>query len=290
MSRQRYRSPMRSSPVANVGRVVLITLAVVASIGPVIYGIMLSVRPMSSIIAEPLSLPTWETLDLSSFSRAMMDESEGGFGLGRFILNSLMVALATVALSILVSVLGAYAAARLRYKGRRVVNAIILGVYLFPGIVLSVPLFVLLTKAGLTRSLVGLLLVYVAGTVPVAIYMMRNYFYAMPESVEEAALVDGASLPRMLWSVVLPMSLPGVVATAVYVFMIAWNEYFYALLFLVSNRPQWTAPLGIAQLTDFSVPVPVLLAGAITVTIPVVILFSFVQRFLAEGLTTGAEK
>lgn len=219
-----------------------------------------------------------------------MDESEGGFGLGRFILNSLMVALATVALSILVSVLGAYAAARLRYKGRRVVNAIILGVYLFPGIVLSVPLFVLLTKAGLTRSLVGLLLVYVAGTVPVAIYMMRNYFYAMPESVEEAALVDGASLPRMLWSVVLPMSLPGVVATAVYVFMIAWNEYFYALLFLVSNRPQWTAPLGIAQLTDFSVPVPVLLAGAITVTIPVVILFSFVQRFLAEGLTTGAEK
>nr|WP_246293235.1 carbohydrate ABC transporter permease [Naumannella cuiyingiana] len=220
----------------------------------------------------------------------MLNESAGGFGLGRFVLNSLVVALCTVVLSILVSVLGAYAAARLRYAGRGVVNAIILAVYLFPGIVLSVPLFVLLARVGLTGSLAGLFLVYVASTVPVALYMMRNYFIALPISIEEAATVDGASLPRMLWNIILPVAIPGVVSTAIYTFMIAWNEYFYALLFLVQRREQWTAPLGIAQLSDFDVPVTVLLAGSITVTVPVIILFSVVQRFLIDGLTSGAEK
>jgi multiple sugar transport system permease protein len=285
------RSPLRPSPLATAGRVVVIALALIASLGPVLYGVLLAVRPMSSIIRDPLAvLPAAGEIDLSSFVTAVLDESQGGFGLGRFVLNSLVVALATVVLSILVSVLGAYAAARLRYRGRGLVNAIILGVYLFPGIVLSVPLFVMLTRAGLTGSLIGLLVVYVAATVPVSIYMMRNYFVALPESVEEAAVIDGASLPRLLRSVVMPIALPGVIATSIYVFMIAWNEYFYALLFLVPNRALWTAPLGIAQLSDFNVPVPVLLAGSITVTVPVVILFMIAQRYLVEGLTAGAEK
>lgn len=284
-------SAMRPPLVMRVFRVLLIGFAVLAAVGPVLYGVLLTLRPVSSVIAEPLSLiPAPGEIDLSAYPAAMLDESRGGFGLGRFVLNSLGVALATVALSIIVSILGAYAAARLRYRGRGVVNAIILGVYLFPGIVLSVPLFVLLARAGLTGSLAGLFLVYVASTVPVSLYMMRNYFIALPVSIEEAATVDGASLPRMLWSVILPVAVPGVVSTAIYTFIIAWNEYFYALLFLVQKRDQWTAPLGIAQLTDFNVPVTVLLAGSITVTIPVLILFTAVQRLLVDGLASGAEK
>lgn len=269
----------------------VIVLALVIALGPVLYGFLLSLRPYSAIVQAPLELfPPLDELDFSGYSTAMLDQSQGGFGLGRFVLNSLVVALGTVVLSILVSVLGAYAAARLRYKGRGLVNAIILGIYLFPGIVLSVPLFVLLARAGLTGSLLGLFFVYVATTVPVAIYMMRNYFLALPESVEEAAIIDGASLPRMLWNVILPIALPGVVATAIYVFMIAWNEYFYALLFLVQDRALWTAPLGISQLADFNVPVTVLLAGSIAVTVPVVALFFVAQRYLVDGLTSGAEK
>ncbi|WP_207212127.1 carbohydrate ABC transporter permease [Promicromonospora panici] len=139
-------------------------------------------------------------------------------------------------LSILVCVLGAYAAARLRYRGRAVTNGIILAVYLFPGIVLAVPKFVILSRLGLTSTLVGLLIVYVAATVPVALHMMRNFFLALPQSVEEAAIMDGCSLGQLLVRVVLPIAIPGVVATAVYVFMIARNEYFYALLFLVQHR------------------------------------------------------
>ncbi|UJP09647.1 carbohydrate ABC transporter permease [Microbacterium sp. KUDC0406] len=287
----RRRSPLRPRPAATAGRVVFIALALFFAIGPVLYGFVLSVRPYSAIVREPLNLiPSLGELDFSGYTTAMLDPAQGGFGLGRFVINSLLVGLGTVALSILVSILGAYAAARLRYRGRGGVNAIILGVYLFPGIVLSVPLFVLLAKAGLTGSLVGLFLVYVAATVPVSIYMLRNYFQALPESVEEAAIVDGASLPQMLRSVVLPIALPGVVATAIYVFMIAWNEYFYALLFLVQDRALWTAPLGISQLSDFNVPVTVLLSGAIAVTVPIVILFFLAQRYLVEGLTAGAEK
>lgn len=284
-------SPLRPSPAATVGRVMIIAVALIVSIGPVVYGVLISVRPFSSVTQTPLDLvPSIDEIDLSSYVTAMADESAGGFGLGRFVLNSLLVALGTVMLSLLACIFGAYAAARLRYRGRGVVNGVILAVYLFPGIVLAVPLFVMLSRAGLRGSLVGLLIVYVASTIPVAIYMMRNYFVALPESVEEAALIDGCTLPQLLRRVVLPIALPGVVATSIYVFMIAWNEYFYALLFLVQDRARWTAPLGISQLTDFQVPVTVLLAGSITVTLPVVVLFFLAQRYLVSGLTAGAEK
>lgn len=284
-------SPMRPSPAATAGRVLIIGVALIAAIGPVVYGVLLSLRPFSSVTQAPLDLlPSFDEIDLSSYVTAMIDESAGGFGLGRFVLNSLLVALGTVVLSLLACILGAYAAARLRYRGRGVVNAIILAVYLFPGIVLAVPLFVILSRAGLRGSLFGLLVVYVASTIPVAIYMMRNYFIALPESVEEAAIIDGCTLPQMLRRVVLPIALPGVVATSIYVFMIAWNEYLFALLFLLERRDNWTVSLGLAQLDDISVSATVLMAGSVLLTLPVVVLFFAAERLLVEGLTAGAEK
>ncbi|GAA4710969.1 carbohydrate ABC transporter membrane protein 2, CUT1 family (TC 3.A.1.1.-) [Promicromonospora umidemergens] len=281
-------SGVRPTRAARAGRAVLVAIALVWSLGPVAYGVVLSVRPYAEVTRDPLGLPS--QLDLSAFATAMRDESDGGFGLGRFVLNSLGVALGTVLLSILVCILGAYAAARLRYRGRALTNGIILAVYLFPGIVLAVPKFVILSRLGLTSTLVGLLIVYVAATVPVALYMMRNFFLALPQSVEEAAIMDGCTLGQLLVRVVLPIAVPGVVATAIYVFMIAWNEYFYALLFLVQHRDRWTAPLGIAQLGDFQVPVTVLLAGSIAVTVPVVIVFFLAQRYIVSGLVQGAER
>jgi multiple sugar transport system permease protein len=282
---------VRSSRAGKLLRWVVIAVAVTCSVGPVLYGVLLSLRPFSSVQLDPLDVvPGLGEIDFSSFVTAMKDESSGGFGLGRFVVNSLLVALATVLLSIIACIFGAYAVARLRFRGRRFTSGIILAVYLFPGIVLAVPKFVILSRLGLTGSLVGLLIVYVAATLPVALYMMRNYFIALPESVEEAALLDGCSLPTMLRKVVLPIALPGVVATAIYVFMIAWNESFYALLFLVQDRSLWTAPLGLSQLTDFQVPVTVLLAGSIAVTAPVIVIFFLAQRYIVAGLTSGADR
>ncbi len=285
------RHPLRDTGWIRFGRITMIVLALVLSVAPLLYGVLLSIRPLSDVLNAPLDLfPAPAELDFSSYPTALRDEGEGGFGLARFMGNSALVAAGTVVLVTLFSILGAYASVRLRFFGRRAVNSLILAVYLFPGLVLAVPLFVLMSKIGLTGSLVGLLLIYVAQTVPVALYMLRNYFLAIPESVEEAARIDGCSLPMLLRKIVFPMALPGIVATGLYVFMIAWNEYLFALLFLVQDRERWTVALGLAQLTEFTVPIPVLMAGAVAITIPVVIIFFAAQKMLVSGLTAGAEK
>jgi len=274
-----------------VVRVVVIAAIVLVSVGPVLYGLLLSVRPLSAIVNEPLSIiPAPSQIDLGSYSSALGTESSGGFGLTRFMGNSALVALLTVVLTTVFSVLGAYAATRLSFFGRRSVNILFISVYLFPGIVLAVPLFVLMSRIGLTGSLVGLLLIYVAQTTPVALYMLRNYFAAISESVEEAAMIDGCGRLAIIRRIVLPLALPGIAATGLYVFMIAWNEYLYALLFLVQDRARWTVSLGLAQLTNEAVPAPVLMAGSVAITIPVVVGFFAAQRFFVSGLTSGAEK
>jgi multiple sugar transport system permease protein len=166
-----------------------------------------------------------------------------------------------------------------------------LAVYLFPPIVLAIPLFVFFTRVGLRGSLLGLVLVYVAQTVPVAIYMLRNYFETIPESLEEAAAIDGCSRLGVIRRVSLPLALPSIMATGLYVFMIAWNEFLFALLFLLERRERWTVSLGLSRLSgSIEVPTTVLMAGSVVLTVPVVVLFFFTERLLTEGLTSGAEK
>jgi multiple sugar transport system permease protein len=126
---------------------------------------------------------------------------------------------------------------------------------------------------------------------PVAIYMLRNYFETIPESVEEAGLVDGLNRLGVIRRVSLPLALPSVVATGIFVFMIAWNEFLFALLFLVERRDRWTVSLGLAQLSgSVEIPTTVLMAGSVIITLPVVALFFFTERLLSEGLTSGAAK
>ena len=284
-------SSLRESNGVKALRAVIIVITMVLAIGPVVYGVLLSLRPFAAVLNDPLDIvPAIGEISFEAYSQAMRSAADGGYGLGGFLVNSLILAVGTVLASILVSILGAYATARIRFSGRSVGNAIIVAVYMFPGVVLAVPLFVLLSRAGLTGTLVGLVIVYVALTVPVSLYMLRNYFIALPSSIEDAALIDGCSLMGVIWRIVLPIALPGIAATAMYMFMIAWNEYLYALLFLVQERSLWTAPLGIAQLTEFDTPVTILLAGSVVVTVPVVLLFMFAQRLLISGLATGAEK
>jgi len=284
-------SSLRESNGVKALRAVIIVITMVLAIGPVLYGVLLSLRPFAAVLNDPLDIvPAIGEISFEAYSQAMRSAADGGYGLGGFLVNSLILAVGTVLASILVSILGAYATARIRFSGRSVGNAIIVAVYMFPGVVLAVPLFVLLSRAGLTGTLVGLVIVYVALTVPVSLYMLRNYFIALPSSIEDAALIDGCSLMGVIWRIVLPIALPGIAATAMYMFMIAWNEYLYALLFLVQERSLWTAPLGIAQLTEFDTPVTILLAGSVVVTVPVVLLFMFAQRLLISGLATGAEK
>ncbi|MQA79319.1 MAG: ABC transporter permease subunit [Streptosporangiales bacterium] len=277
--------------VLRVLRWVVIIGAIVFTAGPLLYTVLLSIRPLSSIVNEPLQfIPSLSEIDFGSYVRALSGEASNGFGLGRFMGNSLFVALGTTVLSVAFSALGAYAAVRLRFLGRDTVNGFFLAIYVLPGIVLAVPLFVMFSYIGLKGTLPGLVIIYLAQTIPLSLYMLRNYFQAVPVSVEEAAMIDGCGRLGMIRRVVLPIAVPGLAATGLYVFMIAWNEFLFALLFLVQDRDRWTVSLGLAQFSDVGVPVTVLMAGSIAITLPIVVLFFAAERMLVSGLTAGAEK
>lgn len=259
---------------------------------PFYYMILLSVRTIQRLLLTPGELvPSVSELNFATYRNVLSPVDSGGQGFLILLRNSGFISILTVVLTLLIAIPGAYAVSRLRFAGRKSAQLLFLAVYLFPSIVLAIPLFVLFTRIGLRGSLLGLVLVYISQTVPVAIYMLRNYFDTVPLGLEEAAAVDGASRLRTLWSVVLPLARPALMSTALYVFMIAWNEYLFALLFLVEDRGHWTVSLGLAQLSgSVNIPTTVLMAGSVILTVPIIILFFLTERLLTEGLTAGAEK
>ena len=197
-------------------------------------------------------------------------------------------------ITLVVAVLAAYAATRLRFRGKTAANWGLLLVYMVPGIVLSIPLYVMYTRLGLRTTvplrLFALIVVYLASTLPVAMYMLRSYFQTIPVDLEEAALIDGSSRVKTIWYVVVPLAVPSIAATGLYVFMIAWNEFLFALLFLLERREAWTLPLGVSQLDTQEVPKTMLMAGSVIITLPIVLLFTFFERYITTGLTAGGVK
>jgi multiple sugar transport system permease protein len=257
-------------------RWVVIAVLVVATLFPFYYMLLLSVKPIDNLLLDPGRI--WVSASeftIDSYRSVLTSVENGGQGF----------------LVLLVAIPGAYAVSRLRFTGQRKVSALFLGVYLFPATLLAVPLFVMFAKAGLQGSLAGLVIVYIAQTVPVAIYMLRSYFTTVPISVEEAAALDGLSRLAIVRRIVLPLAAPSVMATGLYVFMIAWNEFLFALLFLAAEPNHWTVSLGLQQLANgVEVPKTVLMAGSVVLTLPVVLMFYGAERLLTEGLTSGADK
>ncbi|SDR24202.1 carbohydrate ABC transporter permease [Thermostaphylospora chromogena] len=266
-------------------RPVVIAVLFAVTAFPFLYMVMLSLRDVQELILEPGSLLP-RAFTLSTYVDVLTEQ-----GFLTFMRNSAVVSAAAVALTLLLSVPGAYAVAKLRFTGRTQVQALFLAVYLFPAIVPAIPLFVLFTMLGLRGSLAGLVVVYIAQTIPVSVYMLRNYFETVPQSVEEAAAIDGCGRLETIWRVTLPLSRPALMATGLYAFMIAWNEFLFALLFLVERRESWTVSLGLSQLAgSIEIPTTVLMAGSVILTLPIVVVFFASERLLAEGLTAGAEK
>ncbi|MFB9237944.1 carbohydrate ABC transporter permease [Plantactinospora siamensis] len=273
-------------------RWLLIAAFLVVTVFPFYYMLVLSVRPIERVLLDPggLIVPLKE-LTFSTYAQVLKSADHGGRGFLEFIRNSGLVALAAAALTLVVSIPGAYAVSRLRFFGRRQIDFLFLAVYLFPSIVIAIPLFVVFTRAGLRGSLVGLVLVYISQTVPVSVYMLRNYFETIPVSLEESAAIDGAGRLGVIRRISLPLAAPSVMAVALYDFMIAWNEYLFALLFMLDRPDRWTVSLGLSQLTNgVEVPKTVLMAGSVILTVPIVLLFFASERLLTEGLTAGAEK
>ncbi|MFD4987366.1 carbohydrate ABC transporter permease [Streptomyces sp. NPDC058374] len=273
-------------------RWVVIAFLVLITVVPFYYMLLLSVKPIDALLLDPGRL--WisaKEFTFATYENVLKPASEGGQGFLSLLLNSTLVAIATVLLTLAAAVPGAYAVSRLKFFGGRQVSVVFLAVYLFPATLLAVPLFVMFAKMGLSGSLVGLAVVYIAQTVPVSIYMLKNYFVTIPHSIEEAAAIDGASRLQTVRKIILPLALPTLMATGLYVFMIAWNEFLFALLFLAADPDKWTVSLGLQQLAGgIEVSKTVLMAGSVVLTLPVVALFFAAERLLTEGLTAGADK
>ena len=291
-TRRRRRAQSTEEKVWGTVRVLTIVFLVLITVLPFWYMVVLSLKPIQQVLLDPGRI--WVTggeLTAGAYRAVFRSVDDGGQGFLVFLRNSAIVSVITTAVTLLAAIPGAYAVSRLRFGGRRLISGLFLVVYLFPPMILAIPLFVLFTRLGLRGSLVGLALVYVAQTVPVAIFMLVNYFRTIPESLEEAGLVDGLTHLGVLRRISLPLAAPSVVATGLYVFMIAWNEFLFALLFLLERPDRWTVSLGLSRLSgSIEVPSTVLMAGSVVLTVPIVVLFFLAERQLVEGLTAGGEK
>jgi multiple sugar transport system permease protein len=278
--------------ILRVLRPLTIGFLLLITVFPFYYMVVLSFRPLDAVLQDPGGLwPKPGEIDFGTYHDVLASTTNGGQGFLAFIKNSFLVAIGTVVLSLLVAIPGAYAVSRLDFFGRRQIGAVFLGVYFFPAILLAIPLFVFFTRIHQRGTLSGLVIVYVAQVAAVSIYMLRNYFDTIPASIEEAAEIDGCSRLQAMRHISLPLALPAIAANALFVFMIAWNEFLFALLFLVERRENWTVSLGLSQLSgSIEVPTTVLMAGSVILTLPIILLFFLSERWLAGGLTAGAEK
>jgi multiple sugar transport system permease protein len=206
-----------------------------------------------------------------------------------FIGNSALVATITMVVTLFMAVLGAYAVTRLAFPGRTWLSRSILLIYMFPAIVLVIPLYAVFTQLGLRNTLPGLLLVYPATTIPVALYMLRSYFQTLPKDLEEAGLIDGCTRAQVIWRITLPLAMPAIASVGLYVFMIAWNEFLFAFMFL-DDPAIFTLPRGMVMLNSQEVPRQFLMAGAMIITVPVMVLFFWFEKHLVGGLTAGGVK
>jgi len=204
--------------------------------------------------------------------------------------NSATVAIASTLVATAVGTIGAYALARLKFLGRGFLASATLITYLVPPSILFIPLYAQMRNLGLANSLAGLIAAYPSFTVPFVTWLLMGYFESIPEELEEAAMIDGATRFGAFYRIVLPLSAPGVLAAGLYAFTQAWNEFLYALVFITDGKLR-TLPVGLASfITGDVYGWGYLMAGAVLTTLPVIAAYIYLQKYMVEGLTAGSVK
>jgi multiple sugar transport system permease protein len=204
--------------------------------------------------------------------------------------NTLIVAGATTLLSILVAAPAGYALSRYRFRGSGTFSGFLLATQMFPRVILIVPYFIIMRHLGLVNSYTALVLIYVSFAVPFCIWMLRGHFAAVPTELDEAAMLDGCGPFAVFRRIVLPLCLPGVVATAMFAFLVAWNEFLFALV-LTTERSMSVVTVGLAALIgEYKTQWNELMAATIVGSLPAMILYAMLERYLVRGLASGATK
>jgi len=231
-------------------------------------------------------MPWPTTVSLKNFTDVLVEEP-----FGRWLLNSAIVAGATTLLGVFLACTAAYAFSRFRFPGRRTGMMMFLVSQMFPGTLMMVPLFIIIVKwLHLGNTYTGLVLVYAVTAIPFCVWMLKGYFDTIPIEIEESAVMDGASTATIFFRIILPLAKPAVAVTALFSFMTGWNEFILASIFMEAETA-YTAPVGLRFFVGgFSSQWGYFAAGSIIVSIPVVALFYYLQKYLIAGLTAGGVK
>lgn len=250
---------------------------------PVYWMILTAIKPSHELYKE-ITLWTWHPT---------LDNLRNLFKVTPFLIqlrNSLLVCGTSLVGTVIAAVLAGYSLSRLHYPGRDTISGIVFFAYLMPGTMTLIPLYILMRNLGLLNTLVCLILIYFGSGLPFCIWMMKGYFMTIPYELEDAALVDGCTRLQALYKVVLPLAMPGIVASAIFTFTASWND---VLMPLVMNNKAtlWTLPVGLAGLVYGDVYLwGEIMGGAVIMSIPVIGLYMFGQRFVVSGLAAGAVK
>lgn len=285
-SRARLRTSGPASAIGKrAGLYLLVVGTVVVSFFPTVWLFLTSVKSKSQIYAWPVKFwPSPATLE--NYREIFQVSTQ----LLRYIGNSLVVASFTTLLILVVGGLAAYSLARFKYRGRFAILMAILAVSMFPPLALLPSLFQLFLDAGLLNTYAGLVLAHTGLYLPMAIWILSNFYRTLPNEIEDAARIDGASFLRLYWSIILPLSRPGLIATGLIVFIMSWNEFPLALV-LMTNDSMRTAPVGISLFPgEFSFPWEIISAATILAVLPLLVISGIFQDRIIGGLTAGSSK
>jgi multiple sugar transport system permease protein len=280
------KPPSRRSSIWSATHRLLVVLTLLILLFPIYYLVLTSLTTPDQIVSHERSAIFPRHLSLDGY-RAVL----GNPNFGRYVRNSLLVAATVTALSVTISGLGAYSLARLPFPGSRFLGRVVLLAYVAPPVLLAIPMFVGLSRLRIVDTPFALILAHLTFALPFCLWMLRGFFLSLPPELEDAAAVDGCTPLRTFRLIVLPLARPAIAAAAMFAFLLSWNEYFYALIFL-QNNAQMTLPVGI-QSSYFNVVMGPddwirLLCGSVLASIPVFVLFGGLQRWMVGGLTAGA--
>ncbi|MGG1551957.1 carbohydrate ABC transporter permease [Paenibacillus ferrarius] len=259
-------------------------LAMVFTLFPLFWALVTAFKRESDITKLPITyLPS--PITAKNFVIAW-----NNVGFSKYFFNSLFVAVATVAIVLVCSILVGYAISRFRFKGKGVFMLLLLCTQFIPGAMLLIPMFEIFRGLHLTSNLMALVIINSTFQLPFNAILMSGFITNIPEQLEEAAMVDGCSRLRAVFLVIFPILVPGIVATMVYTFIGSWNEFLFALM-MISKKTLFTLPVGLRYMQgEFDIQYGALAAGSVIALLPAAILFAYVQRFLVQGMSAGAVK
>lgn len=268
------------------GRVGLYFAAIVLAVYsafPIYWMIVSSLRPTQEMLMNPSLVPQRWTLEYYTSLLAQTDYP-------RQFLNSLIVAVTTVALTMVLSVMIAYGVTRQRIRGKQMIIAGMLYAYMFPPLLLAIPLYSMFSLIGLNDTLLSLVISHLTITMPLGVWFLWGFFKTMPFELEEAAMVDGCTRLGAFLRVVLPLSVPGLVTVAIFAFLLSWTDYTFALVMIGSDANK-TVPLGLASMIGaFDLRWGDVMAGSTLIALPLFAAFLALSRYFVQGLTAGAVK